>query len=236
MALLAIVTSSPPGVEGGHLVIARALAAAARASGHDAHLVVTPDLGFGRFTASYVANWRTDVSHVDGRPVDQVISLRYPSFAVRHPAHVCWLNHTIREYYDLWPRFANSISRRARAKERVRRAILHAVDGWLLAHNVSEVVAQSHTVARRLAAELGVKADVLYPPPPPSRYRCETYGDYVFTVSRLTPLKRVDLLVRAMAEPTACHIKAVVAGDGESRARLEALARSLGIADRKSVV
>src|SRR5690349_10533263 len=98
MAVLAIVTSSPPGVEGGHLVIARSLVRAAREVGHDAHLVVTADFGFGHQTKSYAANYRHDVSRIDGRAVDQVISLRYPSYAVRHRNHVSWLNHTMREY------------------------------------------------------------------------------------------------------------------------------------------
>jgi glycosyltransferase involved in cell wall biosynthesis len=232
MAVLAVVTSSPPGVEGGHLVIARALVAAAQAAGHNANLVITPDHGFGRFASSYAANWRTDVSVEVGRPVDQVISLRYPSYAVRHPAHICWLNHTIREYYDLWPRFSGSISARARLKERVRKVLIHAADQWLLRRNVTKVYSQSRTIERRLVTGLGLHTDVLYPPPPPRAYRCDSYGHYIFAVSRLTPLKRVDLLLRALAEPAARHIRAVIAGDGEERASLAALAATLGISGR----
>ncbi len=51
-------------------------------------------------------------------------------------------------------------------------------------------------------------------------------------VSRLTPLKRTDLFVRAMAHPAAEGLKAVIAGDGEERDRLRALIAELGIADR----
>ena len=40
---------------------------------------------------------------------------------------------------------------------------------------------------------------MLYPPPPQRAYRCDGYGDYVLLVSRLTALKRVDLLIRALA-------------------------------------
>jgi hypothetical protein len=58
-----------------------------------------------------------------GRPVDQVISLRYPSYAVRHPAHICWLNHTIREYYDLWNDFSSLLSPQAKVKETARRTL-----------------------------------------------------------------------------------------------------------------
>src|SRR5438445_917581 len=139
MAVLAIVTSSPAAVEGGHLTIARALVAAAAENGHTAHLVVTPDYGFGRQTASYWAAWKTDVRQIAGAPVDQVISFRHPSYAVQHPAHVCWLNHTMREYYDLWPQFVASISPRNRIKETLRRTLTHAADRWLLRGNVSRV-------------------------------------------------------------------------------------------------
>src|SRR5438552_15210906 len=158
MAVLAVVTSSPPGVDGGHLAIARALVAAAVESGHTAHLVVTPDYGFGRQTASYWAAFRTNVHEIAGARIDQVISFRYPSYAVRHPAHVSWLNHTMREYYDLWPQFSGSLSARGRLKERAKRIVIRAVDRWLLAHNVTEVVAQSRTIQQRLLA-LEIKAD-----------------------------------------------------------------------------
>jgi glycosyltransferase involved in cell wall biosynthesis len=236
MAVVAVVTSSPRLVEGGHLVIARSLTEALRAAGHDADLVVTPDHGFGRQASSYWETWRTDVSTVNGRRVDQVISLRYPSYAVRHPAHVCWLNHTMREYYDLWPQLTASISWPNLVKERLRKVTIRAVDRWLLTTNVTRVIAQSQTIQRRLAADFGIRADVVYPPPPPRTYRCDGYGDFIFAVSRLTRHKRVDLLVRALAEATAGDVQAVVAGDGDERPALAALARSLGVADRVTFV
>jgi glycosyltransferase involved in cell wall biosynthesis len=232
MAILAVVTSSPESVEGGHLVIARSLVAAARYAGHDARLVLTPDCAFGQQTSSYVETWRTNVSATAQGAVDQVISLRYPSYAVRHPRHVCWLNHTMREYYDLWPRFSGSLSPRARLKEKAKRVVIRAVDRWLLTHNVTEVIAQSPTIQRRLRADLGVTADVLLPPPPPRRYRCDGYGDYIFTVSRLGPLKRLELLIRALALPAAGAARAVIAGDGESRGALERLIVTLGLSSR----
>ena len=239
MAVLAIVTSSPPGVEGGHLVVARSLVAAAREQGHDAHLVVTPDYGFGRTLDTYRGNWSMDVNRViahTGQKVDQVISLRYPSYAVKHPAHVCWLNHTMREYYDVWPRFAASISARNRMKERSRKVLIRMADWWLLHNRVNEVVAQSRTIQRRLRHDLGVRADVLWPPPPPRAYRCDEYGDFVLAISRLTPMKRLDLLIRALAEPAAKHVRVVIAGDGESHADLQTLAAALGVSGRVSLV
>ena len=57
MPRIAIVTSSPPFAEGGHLVIARSLVDALRAAGHDAAITVTPQNRFGRQGAAYLANW-----------------------------------------------------------------------------------------------------------------------------------------------------------------------------------
>jgi len=229
MAVLAIATSSPAGVEGGHLVIARSLVAAARDCGHDARLVITPDHGFGKLSRSYWETWRTNISRIDDAKVEQVISLRYPSYALRHPAHVCWLNHTMREYYDLWPQWSPMISRRNRLKERLRKTLVRATDAWLLTSNVTRLLAQSRTIQRRLIDELGIRPEVLWPPPPQKQYLCEGYGDYIFAISRLTPLKRIDLLIRALAEPSARGVRAVVAGDGEERAALERLAADLGV-------
>ena len=61
MATVLVVTSAPPLVEGGHLVIARALTRALVAAGHRAEVVLTPSNRFGRQASAYAANWLTDV-------------------------------------------------------------------------------------------------------------------------------------------------------------------------------
>ncbi len=229
---IAVVTSSPPMVEGGHMVIARSLVQALRESGHSAEIVVTPQNRFGRQASAYMATWLTDVGSSDGQPIDQVISLRYPSYAVRHPNHVCWLNHTMREYYDLWDRFSGRLSAPGVLKERARRAAIHAADRYLLTRNVSRLFVQSRTIQRRLAMWPELRATVLYPPAPQRPYRCDDYGDYVFMVSRLTPLKRADLFVEALAQPAAAGVRALIAGEGEERGRLQQLIAQRGLADR----
>ena len=229
---VAVVTSSPPMTEGGHLVIARALVSALREAGHDAEIVITPQNRFGRQASAYLATWLTDVGSSDGRPIDRVISFRYPSYAVRHRNHVCWLNHTMREYYDLWERFSATLTPAGRFKESLRRRAIHAADWYLLSWNVKRLFVQSRTIQDRLRLWPSLKSQILYPPAPQRAYRCETYGDYIFLVSRLTPLKRVDLLVRAMALPAAGAIRAVIAGEGDDRARLEQLIDTFKLGDR----
>ena len=229
---VAVVTSSPPFAEGGHLVMARALVRALGDAGHDAGLILTPQNRFGRQCAAYFASYLTDVGTSAHGPIDQVITLRYPAYAVRHPNHVCWLNHTMREYYDQWARFRGPLSWKNRIKEGARRQIIHMADRHLLKQHVRRLFTISATVQARLDRFLSVASTVLHPPAPQRAYRCDGHGDYFFAVSRLTPLKRMDLMVRALAEPAASGVRSVVAGEGEEAPRLARLASDLGVADR----
>jgi glycosyltransferase involved in cell wall biosynthesis len=237
MSTVAVVTSSPPFVEGGHLVIARSLVEAFRQEGHAADLVVTPQNRFGRQASAYLANWMTDlgVSH-DGQPIDRVVSLRFPAYAVRHPQHVCWLNHTMREYYDLWDTFRGTLSWKNRLKEGTRRRLIHAADGYLLGRNVSRLFVLSRTVGLRLERALGLASKVLYPPPPPRQYRTDAYEPWLFAVSRLAPLKRMGLVLEALAQPAARHVRLVLAGEGEERPVLDAMVERLGLHERVRLV
>lgn len=232
MATVCVVTSSPPFAEGGHLVMARELVRALREEGHDTGLVVTPQNRFGRQASAYLAAWCTDVQLAhEEKKVDQVISLRFPGYAVRHPNHVLWLNHRMREYYDLWEQFSSHLSWKGRIKEGARRAIIHRVDAHLFSRMKRRFVI-SGTVQARLRRFGGIQSEVLYPPPPKRNYRHDVYGDYLFGVSRLSPLKRFDLVLRALAEPVAASIKCVIAGEGAELARLKQLCSHLELDHR----
>jgi glycosyltransferase involved in cell wall biosynthesis len=233
MAVITIVTSAPPLIEGGHLVLARSLERALRDAGHHAGIVTTPSNRFGRQGPAYLANWLTDVGVTgSGERVDQIISMRYPSYAVRHPRHVCWLVHTMREYYDLWDRFSAGLSPQGRLKERARRTLVRAADTYCFKHHVTRMFTISGAVRDRVAKWNGVPADVLHPPPPQRPYRCDGYGDFLFAPSRLSPLKRLDLVLQALARPEAAGVRCVIAGDGEEADRLIRLSRTLGLESR----
>jgi glycosyltransferase involved in cell wall biosynthesis len=236
VATIAVVTSSPPFAEGGHLVMARELVRALREEGHEAGLIVTPQNRFGRQGSAYLAAWCTDVelAHEEKR-VDQVISLRFPGYAVQHPNHVLWLNHRMREYYDLWDQFSSHLTWKGKIKEGARRRLIHAVDKHLF-NRMQRRFVISGTVQARLRRFGNIQSDVLYPPPPLRNYRHDGYGDYIFGVSRLSPLKRFDLVLRALAEPVAATIQCVIAGEGAELERLRALASHLDVAHRVQFV
>ncbi|HYE85215.1 MAG TPA: glycosyltransferase family 4 protein [Vicinamibacterales bacterium] len=232
MSTIVVVTSSPPFAEGGHTVMARELVSALRESGHESTLVVTPQNRFGRQGSAYLAAWCTDVEVVhEEKRVDQVISLRFPGYAVQHPNHVLWLNHRMREYYDLWDQFSSHLTWKQGIKERARRAMIHRADRYLF-NRMQQRFVISATVQARLRRFGNIQSDVLYPPPPRRAYRHEGYGNYLFGVSRLAPLKRFDLVLRALAEPVAATIQCVIAGEGAELDRLRALASHLDIEHR----
>ena len=228
-----VVTSGALFVRGGHLAIAEATAAALRSAGYLSEVMVTPQNRFGRQLSAYWATWLTDVGETaDGQPVDQVISLRFPSYAVRHWHHVCWLNHRMREYYDLWERFIRGLGRKGKLKEGVRRRVFHSLDRWLLTRNVDRLIAQSKTIQARLQRFGRIPSELLYPPPPERPYRTDGYGDYVFAVSRLTPLKRLGLLVEAAAKMKDQRLAIKIAGEGEEAGLLRERIKDLGLEGR----
>ncbi|HJU41199.1 MAG TPA: glycosyltransferase, partial [Vicinamibacterales bacterium] len=124
---------------------------------------------------------------------------------------------------------------KGRIKEGMRRALIHRVDKYLFERMQKRFVI-SATVQARLRRFGGIQSDVLYPPPPKRDYRHDYYGDYLFGVSRLAPLKRFDLVLRALAEPVAAGIKCVIAGEGAELDRLMQLRSHLELEHRVQFV
>ncbi|MGQ9619179.1 MAG: glycosyltransferase [Candidatus Aminicenantia bacterium] len=233
MKRVVVVTSTVPLVYGGHLVIAINLKNALKKYGFEADIFYTPQNPFGKQFQSYLANFLTDLSEDGlGRKIDQIISLRFPSYAVRHPMHVLWLNHRMREYDDLWDDFKSKLSWKRRIKEGLRRAIISRIDHYLLTHNVNKIFSQSQTIRERLIKWGSIDSEVLYPPPPERSYRTESYENFIFTVSRLYPLKRIDLLIKAFQFVKNREVKALIAGEGSDEKRLKNLIDQLNLRDR----
>jgi glycosyltransferase involved in cell wall biosynthesis len=138
----------------------------------------------------------------------------------------------MREYYDLWEHFTRGLGRRGRLKESVRRKVFHAIDHHLLTKNVTRLLAQSRTIQERLQRFGGIPSELLYPPAPDRAYRTDEYGDYLFAVSRLTPLKRLGLLVEAVALMRDRFLAVKIAGEGEEADRLLARIAELGLGGR----
>jgi len=232
-----VVTSDVPFVEGGHLTIARSTVDALNAYGHQADLVLTPQNGLRTLFRAYAANRLYDTEEDGlGRKIHQIITFRFPSYAVKHPRHVCWLNHRMREFYDLWPFLYSQLSRRGKIKERFRRSLIHAIDSHLLKRNVTKLYAQSETIQERLHRWGKIPSEVLYPPPPPRNYRTECYDNFIFAVSRLQWLKRLDLLIESFPLVRNRELKAVIIGEGPEEKNLRKKISDLDLEGRIKLI
>jgi glycosyltransferase involved in cell wall biosynthesis len=230
-----VATSDVPLVEGGHRVIARALVVALRNAGHDAEILTTPQNRFGRQFAAYMATRLTDVEKTgSGEKIDCLISIRFPSYALKHSNHVSWLNHRMREYYDLWPEWTSRLSATGRIKESIRRALIHKADSYFLKRNVKKVFAQSKNIQQALLKWGNIPSEVLYPPPPHLQYTTDGYGDFILSPARLTPLKRIPLLLEALALTSGG--KAIIVGEGADRERIERLIKNHSLYERVKLV
>lgn len=218
-------------MEGGHRVIAQALKLALCQAGHDAEVFTTPQNRFGRQFAAYVATRFTDVGRSGtGEKIDRLISIRFPAYALKHPNHVSWLNHRMREYYDLWSEWTSKLSWKGKVKESIRRSLIHQADNYFLKRNVRKVFAQSRNIQQGLLKWGNIPSEVLYPPPPLRKYRTDSYGDFILSPSRLTPLKRIPLLIEALGRTRAG--KAVIVGEGGDRAQIETLIKKYSLEQR----
>jgi glycosyltransferase involved in cell wall biosynthesis len=91
------------------------------------------------------------------------------------------------------------------------------------AQRVSQFVAISEIVQKRIAQSYRRDSVIIYPPVDVDRFAVSTTHDgYMLILSRLVPYKRIDLAVRALSE---LGVPLVIAGEGRDRSRLEALAR-----------
>jgi glycosyltransferase involved in cell wall biosynthesis len=226
-----ICTAQVPFVRGGAEYLVEGLRDALLARGHAVDVVALPFAWapVGRIPESALA-WRLlDLTSVNGAPVDQLICTKFPSYLASHPRKVVWLVHQHRQAYDQYGTplsdFAN-IPAHQSVRDAIfrmdRRGLGEARARYAISRNVSE----------RLRRFNGLDSAPLYPP---SRFadalRAGPYGDYVLSSARLDGAKRLDLLLDALAR-SARGVRAVFTGDGPDRARLEGLARRLGLGER----
>jgi glycosyltransferase involved in cell wall biosynthesis len=179
---------------------------------------------------SQAAAWRLlDLTSANGQPIDLVIATRFPSYFARHPRKVAWVTHQHRAAYDLCGTRYSDFTHDERDVA-IRRQLIE-LDRRTLGE-CRHVFTIAQNTAARLKRFNDVDATALYHPPPlAARLHAGRSGDYVLVVSRLEPVKRPDLAIRALPhiDPS---IRLVIAGEGSQRSALAALTSDLGIGER----
>ncbi len=230
-ARICICGSQVPFSSGGAELLVESLRDELVARGFEVELVLVPFAWGSRVQILKSAlAWRLfDLSEVGGRPIDLVIGTRFPSYVIKHPNKVIWLIHQFRQVYELEGTRYSDFGSFPGDDEVV--AMIRRMDRRTLAE-ARRLCTISRNTAQRLERFLGLQGEAVYPPPAlGSSLRPGDFGDYVLSVGRLDPMKRVDLLVSGLAESSG-STRAVIVGDGPERERLEAMARDAGIADR----
>ncbi len=220
-----------PFVRGGAEYHVRELVAELQVHGFDAELVSVPFKWYPKAEIlAHAAAWRLlDLSESNGRPVDLLIATKFPTYFARHPNKVAWLIHQHRAAYEL---AGTPFSDFSHGDEDVAlRARLMALDTEMLGE-CRRLFANAGNTASRATRFNGLAVEPLYHPPRlASLLRRGDSASYMLSVGRLEAVKRVDLAIQAMAgAPRDLSLR--IAGTGTMRQSLEALAETLGVADR----
>ncbi len=216
-----VATTFVPFLDGGAQMIVRDLVGALRARGHTVDVVAIPTTSrWNRLLEETLAMRLLEVD----RGSDVLVTLRPPSYALRHVNKRVWFIHHHRSAYDLWGTQWQDFPTNPEGLA-VRDAVRRADDLYLA--EAQRIFANSRTVAERLRRFNGIDAGVLYPPlgHPESFYR-ESPEDYVVYPSRITSHKRQGLAVEAAAH-LATDARVVIAGAPDEPGALEALERMI---------
>ncbi len=179
-----------------------------------------------------VLAWRLlDITEVNGVPVDLVICTKFPTYVVHHPNKVLWLIHQYRGAYDLLgTQYSDFSHLPVKERDRIVGQIRNFDNNTI--PECKSIFAISANVADRLKQFNDLEATVLYPP---LRNRIpfgnESYGDYIFVVGRLDPLKRYDVMIRAM-QYTKTPVQFVIAGSGKQETELRKMAKDIGVVSK----
>ena len=231
---IVIANTHAPFVSGGAELHAQSLCQALRRAGHEAELVTmpfswkTPDT----IVDHIIAASSLDASEYFGAETDLMIGLKFPAYLMRHPRKVTWLIHQYREAYDLWDEGVGGLINDP--KGLLVRDLIRDIDTRLFSAN-GPVFANSRNVANRLKKYNGIDSDPLYHPPPlADRMKTGAYGNYFYFPSRISGLKRQDMVLDALAE---CSTPArfIFSGNADTPAvgaRFRARIEELDLTDR----
>ena len=203
------------GVKGGNQIIAEALSKYIKKySNHQTINIHTPMKTYPlrSLLKSYATHRLTDLSNFD-----LIISLKFPSFMIKHPNHTSYFAHFYRQFYDLWP------EQRKTLPQRITRKIIKFLDKRALG-KTKRIIAYSKFIQQRLKDEK-INSELIYCPPIEEEFKCKGY-DYILSTSILDDSrKRISLLIKSMK-----HIKEdinlIIAGTGPHEKQLKDLAKN----------
>lgn len=188
-----IASTIVPFVDGGGVFIVDWLEEKLREYGHQVQSIKIP----------FVHDYRTVMSQMVGLRMyhledecERLISIRTPSYLLKHSNKYMWFIHHYREMYDLWgteydvsPKENNTLA--------IREYVKRADD--LAFREAKKIYTNSQIVSRRLLKYNNISAMPVYPPILcPEQFYCNNYGDFIYYSSRICGHKRQLMAIEAM--------------------------------------
>lgn len=129
--------------------------------------------------------------------------------------HISYVHSPMRYAWDLQHQYLRESGLNKGLKGLFAKRMLHKIRIWDMrtANGVDKFIANSHYIARRIWKVYRREASVIYPPVDVEKFTLrEVKEDFYFTVSRMVPYKKIDLIVEAFSQMP--DKKLVVIGDG----------------------
>lgn len=229
-----VVTSQVPFVYGGAEIHAEGLVKALSLVGHEVEIVAIPFKWYPpeQILEHMLACRLLDLSESCGQSIDKVIGLKFPAYLISHPNKIMWILHQYRTAYELWDSHYCDLIHSPIGLQ-IKESIINADNKAF--RECKAIFTNSCNVARRIKKFNNVDATPLYHPPQNMElFYCEDENDYFFFPSRLTTIKRQELVIEALVETTN-PVKVMFAGKPDNNAyaaHLLNLAEKLGVINR----
>lgn len=232
---IGVARTQVPFVHGGAERHASALVQALELYGHQATEITLPFKWYPIETMvdNIQAATLTDLSSNADSQIDMLIGLKFPAYLMPHPNPVFWVLHQHRRAYDLWSAGDSEILEHP--KGLAVKALIEEEERKVFARSSRPIFANSQNVSKRLKTYLGLDATPLYHPPPLADHLyTDSYDGPIFAPGRISPTKRIDLMLRALTL-TPASVRLEIAGVAENSAYLkemQTLSTDLGLDDR----
>lgn len=220
-----------PFVTGGSELFANKLVEELNKAGHNAILVTMPFVL--KFEKDSLENACQPWINLDlSKLSDVVIPLRFPTWLINHPNKIVYLNHQMRVAYDLYNKPHGP--RKSENSENAREYVWQMDTSSLL--KSKKIFTVSKNVQNRLKHFSGIESELLYHSLPNEElHYTKDYSDFILSVGRLVPMKRVDLLIKAMSI-TKTNVRCIIVGEGPERPKLERMIEELNLKHKVQLV
>jgi len=209
-----VATVQVPFLRGGAELLAEGLCYKIKQFGHDAEIISIP---FKWYPPTCLINLMEasrllDVTEVNGKAIDRLVTLKFPAYFFQHSNKVMWMLHQHRQAYDLFETKHGDLHTSPEGIK-ASKLIKKWDEKYIPEHKSLYTI--SNTVSKRLSDYNKIASEVLYPPPLNDElFHFKTMDNYILAPGRIDAFKRQELIIEAMVEIPS-FVKLILIGNCE---------------------